>query len=223
MRLKYFLVDILRRTGLYNKSVDDIDNEAWFDYGREFDRSAYHTSRAEYLAAHPGYSVELLDSRHSPIPPYRESRLELPDGSVVFCDVREAEAYAEYLGAQMDNKEMTPFEKVVDNITYDSTTQMVFLLSVVGVFILGGVVIYYCYRKKNGKPKPSEGSESKPSEGSESKPSEGEGSESKPSEGSEKEHSGGLDDSVKISDGSMLEENNTTLINLFDRFWDPFL
>ena len=113
---------------------------------------------------------------------------------------------------------MTPFEKVVDNITYDSTTQMVFLLSVVGVFILGGVVIYYCYRKKNGKPKPSEGSESKPSEGSESKPSEGEGSESKPSEGSEKEHSGGLDDSVKISDGSMLEENNTTLINLFDRF-----
>jgi len=103
---------------------------------------------------------------------------------------------------------MTPFEKVVDNITYDSTTQMVFLLSVVGVFILGGVVIYYCYRKKNGKPKPSEGSESKPSEGSESKPS----------ESSENEHSGGLDDSVKISDGSMLEENNTTLINLFDRF-----
>jgi len=140
--------------------------------------------------------------------------VEFPDGTVTYLDsvdIHSIQTEDPRLTIIVGDKGMNPLAKVIDYITYDTTSQMIFLFSVVGIILGGSCVIYYFYKKKQeGKPvgKSKGDSESKPSEGSESKPSEG--SENKPE--------GGLDDSVKITEGSMLEENNTTLINLFDRF-----
>ena len=112
---------------------------------------------------------------------------------------------------------MNPVAKVIDNITYDTMSQMIFLLSVVGVIIGGGCVIYYFYSKKQAE-KSDGGSESKSSESSENEPSE-----SKPSEGSENKSLGGLDDSVKIPEEDMLVEDNTPWIDILDKIWDIYI
>ena len=144
-------------------------------------------------------------------PRYHETRVEFLDGTVTYLDsvdIHSIQTEDPRVTIIVGDKGMNPLAKVIDYITYDTTSQMIFLFSVVGIILGGSCVIYYCYkRKQEGKPvgKSKGDSESKPSEGSENKPE------------------GGLDDSVKITEGSMLEENNTTLINFFDRFWDPFL
>ena len=124
--------------------------------------------------------------------------MEFPNGDVSYWDLQQAQGFERNNGAIIGDKGMNSFERVVDTITHDSNSQMIFLLSVV-VIIIGSSVCYYFYKTKGG---------SKPENTSKETLS------GKPEGGAE----GGLDDSVKISDGSMLEENNTTLINLFDRF-----
>lgn len=108
---------------------------------------------------------------------------------------------------------MNPVAKVIDNITYDTMSQMIFLLSVVGVIIGGGCVIYYFYSKKQAEKsvgKSDGGSESKPSESSENEPS-------------ESKSLGGLDDSVKIPEEDMLVEDNTPWIDILDKIWDIYI
>jgi len=136
--------------------------------------------------------------------------VEFPNGDVSYWDLQQAQGFERNNGAIIGDKGMNSFERVVDTITHDSNSQMIFLLSVV-VIIIGSSVCYYFYKTKGGSKPENTSKETlsgKPENTSKETLS------GKPEGGAE----GGLDDSVKISDGSMLEENNTTLINLFDRF-----
>ena len=129
--------------------------------------------------------------------------MEFPNGDVSYWDLQQAQGFERNNGAIIGDKGMNSFERVVDTITHDSNSQMIFLLSVV-VIIIGSSVCYYFYKTKGG---------SKPENTSKETLS------GKPEGGAED----GLDDSVKIPEEDMLVEDNTPWIDILDKLWDIFL
>mgnify|MGYP007009323483 CR=1 FL=1 len=141
--------------------------------------------------------------------------MEFPNGDVSYWDLQQAQGFERNNGAIIGDKGMNSFERVVDTITHDSNSQMIFLLSVV-VIIIGSSVCYYFYKTKGGSKPENTSKETlsgKPENTSKETLS------GKPEGGAED----GLDDSVKIPEEDMLVEDNTPWIDILDKLWDIFL
>ena len=200
VKLKYYLVGVFQKIGWCKKSDEEIQFEYFHDIMREHRRTQAGT----------------VDPMTNTVwPAHKEYRVEFPNGDVSYWDLQQAQGFERNNGAIIGDKGMNSFERVVDTITHDSNSQMIFLLSVV-VIIIGSSVCYYFYKTKGGSKPENTSKETlsgKPENTSKETLS------GKPEGGAED----GLDDSVKIPEEDMLVEDNTPWIDILDKIWDIFL